>query len=300
MTKVACRARAIAALGIALSGAGTLAGAVPTAAQSHLMPNPFVDTSDSSYLKPSAQYLEIYDALRGRHVLEELRDFLHPLHLPRELPIVTRECGATSLPYVSGQPVTLCYELVAQMQAAAQKIYPQDARKQADTVIGGFIQAALTQTALALFDILKIPVWGRLEDASDALAALIMTQFGEDMQHVTMFASTDLLEYSASVGKPWVGTDFANPDSPDAQRDYTYLCISAAADPVNYGGWLTITDDRGTVVHKGVIPAYRSQYCQREYDTIRKAFDLRIMPYVDPVELIEIRATDWLAWKPHQ
>ena len=33
-----------------------------------------------------------------------------------------------------------------------------------------------------------------------------------------------------------------------------------------------------------------------EYEQVRKAFDLRIMPYVDADLLIKIRSTPWLMW----
>ena len=60
------------------------AAAAPAVAQDRLRPSPFLDVSDDSYKKPAdSRFLSIYDRLRQRHVLEELRDFLTPLRLPR-------------------------------------------------------------------------------------------------------------------------------------------------------------------------------------------------------------------------
>jgi hypothetical protein len=52
------------------------------------------------------------------------------------------------------------------------------------------------------------------------------------------------------------------------------------------------------MVDRGILPKRRAERCQGEYDQIRRAFDLRIMPYVDPDLLIKARATPWLNWAP--
>jgi hypothetical protein len=289
------------AFGAALALVITGSFLTPAAAQDHLMPSPFLGVSDASYIMPSQKFLTIYDELRGAHVLEELRDFLKPLHLPSAIKVQTSECGgALTVPYASGQPVTICYELVDQLKQIAQQIDPQDPPQQMTTVVGGFIQAALVQTAYPVFELLQIPVWGRMEDAADRLAALILVEFGEDMENVAILAAAKILMHSGTSGKVWTGSDFASTDSPDAQRDFTYLCMAAAADPINFGGWLTTQDSAGTVTHQGVIPWDRSNRCAGEYAQVRKAFDLRIMPHVDASQLVVLRAPNWLDWKPQQ
>jgi hypothetical protein len=35
--------------------------------------------------------------------------------------------------------------------------------------------------------------------------------------------------------------------------------------------------------------------CSGEYEQVRHAFDLRIMPYVDPDQAIKVRAAQWLS-----
>jgi hypothetical protein len=42
------------------------------------------------------------------------------------------------------------------------------------------------------------------------------------------------------------------------------------------------------------LPARRAARCQDEYQQVLKAFNLWVMPYVDPNLLIKIRATPWL------
>jgi hypothetical protein len=66
----------------------------------HLRPSPFLISDDSK--KPAdSRFLSIYDRLRRRYVLEELRDFLKPLRLPRGLKVVTEQCDAQTRPYMS-------------------------------------------------------------------------------------------------------------------------------------------------------------------------------------------------------
>lgn len=277
--------------------------AAPAIAQDHLRPNPFIDVSDDSYKQPDRQYLTIYDQLRQRRVLEELRDFLKPLRLPRQLKVVVAQCGgAETLPYESGKPVTICYELIDRVKQLAKQMHPNDAAAQDQVVVAGFIQATLHETAHAIFQILDIPIWGRAEDAADRLAALVMVEFGEDVALAVLKNTVLLFEHSAKLGNVWTGSDFASTKSPDARRFFNYACIAAGADFVNFGGW----------VQREVIPSLRSPFCAewsvadgtlsttgaKEYEAIRKAFNLRIMPYVDPDALVEARSTPWLSWTP--
>jgi len=140
-------------------------------------------------------------------------------------------------------------------------------------------------TARAIFDILEVPVWGREKDAADRLAALIMTQFGEDVSRTTIVGTASLFMWS---DKAWTGSDFSDTGSPDYQRFYNYVCIAFAAAPLQFGD----------LVDKGILPKRRAARCQDEYEQVRKAFDLRIMPYVDANLLIKARATPWLTWAP--
>jgi len=48
-----------------------------------------------------------------------------------------------------------------------------------DTVIGPLFEVTLHEFAHAMFEMLKLPVFGREEDAADQVAAYILLQFGE-------------------------------------------------------------------------------------------------------------------------
>ncbi len=240
-----------------------------------------------SYEQPSdPKYTQMYEALKRRQVLERLQRFLVPLRLPKELTIRLAQCNAPAMPYTSGGPVTICYEMVAKIIGITRQ-NTQDANLQALVMDGTFVQAVLHQVAHAVFDLLDVPIWGRMEDAADRVSALIMIQFGDEVAVTTIAGTALFFDYSK---KTWTGGDFAEEGSPEAQRFYNYLCIAYGGDPIAFGFLAGIRNKFGV----SPLPRERAKRCAGEYEQVRQAFDLRIMPYVDPDLLIKVRASQWL------
>jgi hypothetical protein len=234
----------------------------------------------------NAKFTPIYERLKQRRVLEELQAFMVPLRLPRELTVRVAQCGSPNLPYKPLGPATVCYELIDQIERFAAS-HTRDANLAQTVITGAFVQATLHETAHALFDILEVPIWGREDDAADRLSALIMMQFGDDVANVVMYGTQILFRWS---DQKWTGNAFASEVSPDYQRYFNYACIAVAANWPQFGG----------LVQNRVIPAHRAQRCESEYNQIRKAFDLRIMPHIDADLMVKVRATPWLAWANQQ
>jgi len=236
------------------------------------------------YGKPSnPAFQPIHDRLTKLQVLEEFRQFMAPLRLPRKLVVRVDQCGAATRPYKPQGPVTVCYELIDQIERIAAKA-PQDAQK--TVIIGAFIEVVLHETAHAVFDLLEVPVWGRAEDAADNLAAFIMLQFGDDLALQTIRGTTDFFQLS---GKTWTGSDFASVSSPEAQRYFNYLCMAYGGDAKTFEFVAKAEEGK-----EPVLPKKRADRCEREYAKFRMFFDLRIMPYVDPDLLITVRSMQWL------
>jgi Putative metallopeptidase len=239
-----------------------------------------------AYEEPtSPELVPIYQQIKALAALQQLQLLMEPLRLPKPIKIRTAECGPNVEPYAPGGPVTICYEVLDQV-AKLVKRHSRDPDYQQVLLNGAFVQTALHNISLAIFDVLGVPIWGREFDAADRLAALIMTQFGEDVTVATVESTTQIFQWS---DRTWTGRDFASTNSPDAQRFYNYLCITYAAAPYDYD----------YLVRGATLPKDRAERCDGEYQQIKKAFNLRITPYVDPDLLVKARARHWSITSPH-
>jgi hypothetical protein len=266
---------------IYLAAHATAAVAQPPPAGQSSPPAAQSSQIEVAYVQPANRNFQpIYDRVKNRKVLEELQQFLAPLRLPRKLTVKIDQCGALSRPYRPQEPVTICYELIDQIEKVAAK---SDPKMRQTMIAGAFIQVVVYQVAHAMFDILQVPVWGRAGDAADRLAALVMLQFGEDLALRTIRGST---AFFLASKKTWTGSAFADADSPEEQRYYNYLCIAFGGSPISF--------DFLVSGNEPVLPLPRARRCYWEYQQVRMAFNLRIMPFVDPDLLVKIRSADWL------
>ena len=132
-----------------------------------------------------------------------MQQFLAPLLLPREIEVNFKECGVPSLLYEANGPATICYEYVDQIERMAPKAetveLAQGVVTREEAIVGPVVQAVLHQAALASFDALNTPVWGRRDDAADRVAAYVMLQFGENVAWSTIVGSAWFLAASASA-----------------------------------------------------------------------------------------------------
>jgi Putative metallopeptidase len=278
-----------------------IAQALPVSAQAPaLQPNPqiqvdYIRPKNSSPASDPTQYnryMAIYEWLRIRRPLDEIQKFLAPLRLPRSIKIEVDTCGAERRPYVAANPVTgaaaspvtICYELIDKIENIAAGVKGNDPLKQM-VIVGTFTQAVLHELAYAVFDVLQVPVWGREDDAADRLAAFVLLQFSGEIAHATMVGSAEFFLLSL---RTWTGSAFADTTSPEGQRFYNFLCIAYGGDSNDFGGWTEAPEGQDPL-----LPDRRARQCSHEYHQVRAAFNLRIMPYIDPDLLLQIKAAQW-------
>jgi hypothetical protein len=236
---------------------------------------------DIAYAEPKdPQFAPIRDRLMRRQVLEQLRLFLSPLKLPRKLIVQLDQCNAERRPYQAGGPVTICYEYVAKVDRSAPRNQPNGLPREL-MIVGAFVQEVLHEVAIATFDILEIPVWGREADAADKLAGFIMVQFGKD---VALKVMTGAAWYFDASDRTWSDSDYASEQSPEAQRFFNYLCIAFGADPASFK----------FLIDQNLLPVRRAQRCTNEFYALRFAFAKEILPHVDLPLLKRVQSATWL------
>jgi Putative metallopeptidase len=237
---------------------------------------------DVAYTEPQdPQFRPIRERLMRRQVLEQLRLFLSPLRLPRKLLVQIDQCNAEQRPYQPGGPVTLCYEYIAKVAQLVPRNQQLGGPSPEAMIVGAFVQQVLHEVAIATFDILEIPIWGREHDAADKLAGFIMVQFGRDVAVKVMLGAARFFEVSE---RQWNQADFASEQSPEAQRFYNYLCIAIGADPATFK----------YLVEQNTMPLRRAQRCQTEFLALREAFVQQILPHVDMQLLKRVQSATWL------
>ena len=260
---------------------GLAVWAVPAAAQA-----PAASTGDQiriSYGEPkNPAHRPIYERLQKRRVLEDFRDFLSPLKLPQPLTIKTEGCGVVNA-YYSGGAVTICYEYIAWIHQLAAKITVSNEISLEDAVVGPFVDVLLHEVAHAIFDLLKIPLFGREEDAADQLAAFILLQFGNDVARRTIVGAALLFRQVAEDHQPGTA-DFASVHGLPAQRFVNVLCIAYGAQPELFADF----------VKQNFLPPHRVGNCRWEYRQIAHAFRTLISPHVDPVLQEKVQGREWL------
>jgi len=261
-------------------GAALVCGAASTVAAA-AQAAPAAAARVQTRYEATAKFAAVRDMLQRHKVLEKAQVFMSPLRLPRELTIRTAECAAPRVAYDAGNGViTICYDAIASIEDLAKGATskPDDL---AALVTGGVVEEVLHRMAEAILQVFDVPVWGKEADAADLLAAFLMLKFDERTARVAIVGAARLFIYATSaVGK----VDYVSEVSPPAQRFYNFLCIAYGGDRRAFQG----------VVDKGFLPSSRARRCGIEYNTIRKAFDLRLMPHVDPDLVVKIRAIDWL------
>jgi hypothetical protein len=219
------------------------------------------------------EHRALFEALKTAKVLERIRDKLGRLSLPRTLLLKTEGCdGDINAAYDADESeIGICYEYLAYIQELAGKIPPETAAKESLTpsnyVIGPFLEVTLHELAHAIFDMRKVPILGREEDAADQVATYALLQLGkEEVRRV--IASIAVMYASEARESPPKLKDFSNEHGLPAQRFFNLICISYGSDPKIFGD----------VIERGYLPQDRAEQCPGEYAQVKYAFEKLIRP----------------------
>ena len=241
-----------------------------------------------SYEPPkNPQHQEVYQRLKSARVLESFSDSLSALRRPKPLVIKFAGCDGTSNAWYepADGTVTFCYEYVAELQAgsagAVQHGVPAD-----DAFFGGVVFVLLHETSHAIFDLLKVPLLGREEDAADQVAAFTLLRAGEGIARRVLGGAAWMYLHD-SKGRMPDDSDFADVHGLDAQRFYNVLCMAHGSDPTRVKG----------MVEKGYLPKDRAEGCADEYRQVSYAVKKLINPSVDAQVWTRTKAAHKERWE---
>ena len=239
------------------------------------------------YAPKSQKYLPMVDRLRSFRFLEQLGEFLSPMQLPHKFALTIEECGTVNAFYNPPQwRIQICYEFVEAVERFAPKQDEQSEVPYEEIVIGALVGALLHETGHAVFDMYDAPVFGRQEDAADAIATFIALQFNENVARMMVRG----FSYMQKVWFAFGGTSYSDEHGTGLQRYYNTLCIA-------YGGAPKVFQE---YIDKGDLPKERADNCANEYQQIKFAFDTTIKPFINQEMMEKVRARSWLQLNPAQ
>jgi len=248
------------------------------------------------YMAPNnAAYNPIYERLKDRHALERLQGIFSPLLLPFDLTLRTQDCGGIANGRYDRPVITVCYEYVNDfLKALPQEPTPEGITPM-DAAVGQFFYVFAHEMGHAVFDVFRVPIFGRAEDAADQFATYIILQFGKDQARRLIGGAA--YAYHMYVQYPQVIAPiaaFSDVHGAPAQRFFNLICLAYGANP-------TVFAD---VVDKGYLPKDRARDCRGEYNQAALAFEDLIEPHVDQALKRQVLDQSWLPleapWRPPQ
>jgi hypothetical protein len=224
------------------------------------------------YVPPSdPAHRPIYDKLKQAQALEYVQQLLGAIRLPRVLQLTLTSCGGISNAMYGNDAVLVCYEFVDDiLKNVSDEEMPAGITK-TDAIVGQFLDVFLHEAGHAIFDYLRIPVFGKEEDAADQFSAYIMLRYDKERARRLILGSA--YQYKADLKNPQVSlglSKFADEHGIPAQRFFNVLCIAYGFDPKLFAD----------LVEKQYLPADRAVACQREFEQVSFAFKTLIGPHV--------------------
>jgi Putative metallopeptidase len=243
------------------------------------------------YKEPSSPaHKPIYDRLKRRAVLEQYKEFMSPLRFKRSLQVALQGCGGVINAFHNGGRISYCYELIAETQRRIAETDVLPGFRREDAIVGGFVSTLLHETGHAIFHLYDIPIFGREEDAADAVAAYVSLQFGATTARRILTGTAFVWRASEVMRQKRISSrtfqDYADEHGTDAQRFFNTLCIALGSDQVE-----------NTKVFSdfvALLPETRRAHCPREYLHVKNSFAKFVLPHVDLELLKKVRATEWL------
>ncbi len=237
------------------------------------------------YIKPKdPKHEPLYREVQERRVLEKMAEVLGAVRLPRTLTLQFKGCDGDSNAYYADDTtsVTFCYEFLSDIVNAAKKGVrkaPKGAKLTvADATDGPAIFFMLHESGHAVFDLLKVPIMGKEEDAADAFASLVILRMGPEFSLRLLRGTAWAFAHDAKSRK-LDESDFADIHGLDSQRYFNLLCIAYGSDKATFADAIKV----------GKLPPERATWCGLEFKQARYAIQKLILPAVDQEQFEYVR-----------
>jgi putative metallopeptidase DUF4344 len=237
------------------------------------------------YVEPRNPKLQdVYERMKKRQLLEQLALFLSPLKLPTTLRLKTKQCNTINAFYdPSERSLNICYELILDGEESAPTTVTPEGITRQEAIIGNLVDTLLHEMGHGMFDMFKIPVLGKEEDAADQFSGFLMLQFGKDIARIGIKGAAFFYIVSANRtgSKP---PPFYDVHGMNKQRIYNYFCLGYGAQPETFQDY----------VDNGFLPKERAANCRSEYERVQRAFSLTVLPNIDQEQMKKVQARQWL------
>jgi hypothetical protein len=246
----------------------TLEAEVPADAAA-LMPN----RVDLQYLPPkSSAHDSVYKLVQEERLLETIRDLLAPFRLPQQLLLETTGCDGEINAWYEDGVITVCYEFLDWVwQSTPQRATPAGIAP-IDALVGPVVQIILHEAGHAVFDLVKIPIFGNEENVADQFSAYIILQARKEDAHRLIEGAAYQYKGGVQSENQNIATKrLADVHGTFAQRFFNILCLAYGADSELFKD----------VVANGSLPKERAEGCDDEYGHLAYAFETLIGPYID-------------------
>ena len=237
------------------------------------------------YVPPeNPQHQQIYDLLKERQSLENIKEFLSPFRFPWELDLILTGCDGEPDAMYSDDAITICYEYIEDLQDYMPEETTPFGIKPIDTFIGPFFDTVLHEFAHALFDYHGIPVLGREEDAADQVSALIYLQTSREEARRLITGTVYAYMLEVQDTDPPDMEEYADEHSTAEQRAINLICLAYGSDPELFADLPAV----------GGLPQYRVDICEEEFELISFAYQKLIGPHIDQELAKKVYEQRWL------
>jgi hypothetical protein len=239
------------------------------------------------YVRPAnPAHQPVYENVKRQRVLERLGEFLAPFRLPRKLLLKIESCGGKVNAYYEDAVVTVCYEYLDFINANLPETETPAGLKPRDAALGPTFDVFLHEAGHAIFDLLRIPMMGREEDAADQFSAYVQLQLSKEEARTLILGIATLGRKEAVKEMATAPRlkDFAGEHGFAAQRYFNVICMAYGRDPQLFAD----------AIQLGELPADRAATCGLEYAQFEHAFQTLILPHLDNELYSGVRRRKWL------